>query len=85
MQVGAEGGEKGEFSEVPLVICIKGTPLCEICAVEPSEIPEQVLINDIVAKFHIFELVELEFKDHPRLSFAIRNQVGLTKIAAILW
>lgn len=61
MQVGTEGREEGEFSEGPLVICIKGTPLCEIRAVEPSEIPEQVLINYIVAQFHIFELVELEF------------------------
>jgi hypothetical protein len=61
VQVGAEGGEEGEFSEGPLVVCIKGTPLCKIRAVEPSKIPEQVLINDIVAQFHICELVELEF------------------------
>jgi len=61
MQVGTEGVEERNFSEGHLVIYIKITSLSEIRAEEPSEIPEQVLIHDIVAQFHIFELVELEF------------------------
>ena len=61
MQVGTEGGEERKFSEGFFVIYIKSTPLCEIRAVEPSEIPEQVLVHDIVTQFHICEHVELEF------------------------
>jgi hypothetical protein len=49
MQVGKEGVEERNFSEGHLVIYIKITSLSEIRAVEPSEIPEQVLIHHIVA------------------------------------
>jgi hypothetical protein len=85
MQVATKGVEKRKFSEGLFVIYIKSTPLSEIRAVKPSEISEQVLVHDIVAQFHICELVELEFKGRTRLQLAFRILVELTRFDAIPW